>query len=99
MPTSTAVVPTDAAARYAKQIVSHLGRKVTVENVDGVPHAQRLVFAYGAGVVRPEADRLVLDAAADDDESLAKVEDVLTRHLERFGARRELAVSWQRQEG
>lgn len=99
MPTSTAVVPTDAAARYAKQIVSHLGRKVTVEDVDGVPHAQRLVFAYGAGVVRPEADRLVLDAAADDDESLAKVEDVLTRHLERFGARRELAVSWQRQEG
>jgi hypothetical protein len=99
VPTSTAVVPTDAAARYAKQIVSHLGRKVTVENVDGVPHAQRLVFAYGAGVVRPEADRLVLDAAADDDESLAKVEDVLTRHLERFGARRELAVSWQRQEG
>jgi hypothetical protein len=99
VPTSTAVVPTDAAARYAKQIVSHLGRKVTVEDVDGVPHAQRLVFAYGAGVVRPEADRLVLDAAADDDESLAKVEDVLTRHLERFGARRELAVSWQRQEG
>jgi hypothetical protein len=95
MPRSTAVVPTDAAARYAKQLVSHLGPKVQVEEVDGDPAARRLVFAYGSGVIRPEADRLVMDAAADDDESLARVQDVLTRHLERFGARRQLSVSWQ----
>jgi len=98
VPTSTAVVHTDAALRYAKQLVAHLGHKVPVEDVDGNPNAQRLVFAYGSGVVRPEADRLVMEAAADDDESLARVEDVLTRHLERFGARRALGVSWQRQE-
>ena len=96
MPTSTAVVPTDAAARYAKQLISHLGHRVGVEDVDGVPNAQRLVFAYGSGVVRSEDDRLVLEAFAEDVESLARVEDVLKRHLERFGARRELSVSWER---
>jgi len=94
MPTSTAVVPTDAAERYAKQLLSHLGRKTPVEDVAGVPHAQRLVFAYGSGVVRPESDHLVLEATADDPESLAKVEDVLARHLVRFGQRRELTVTW-----
>jgi len=56
----------------------------------------RLVFTYGTGTVRPEVDRLVLEAAAEDAESLAHVEDVLGRHLERFGAKRELMVTWQR---
>lgn len=94
MPTSIAAVPTDAAQRYAKQLLAHLGRKNTVEPVEGAPDAGRLVFAYGLGTVRPEADRLVLEASASDDESLARVQDVLGRHLERFGARRELIVHW-----
>jgi uncharacterized protein len=92
--TSTATVPTDAAARYAKQLLAHLGRKNPVEPVHGSPDAGRLAFAYGTGTVRPEADRLVLEAAAPDAESLARVQDVLGRHLERFGARRELTVRW-----
>ena len=94
MPTSVAAVPTEAAERYAKQLLAHLGRKNPVEPVEGSPAAGRLVFAYGLGTVRPEADRLVLEATASDDESLARVQDVLGRHLERFGARRELIVHW-----
>ena len=96
MPTSRAVVTTGSSARYAKQLLSHLGRKVPVEDVDGSPEARRLVFAYGAGVVTPETGRLLLEAVAPDAESLAKVEDVLARHLVRFGQRVELTVSWQR---
>lgn len=72
MPTSTAVVATGAAHRYAKQLLAHLGRKNPVEDVPGVPDAQRLVFAYGAGVVRAEDGRLVLEATAGDAESLAR---------------------------
>jgi hypothetical protein len=96
MLTSIAVVVTAASARYAKQLLSHLGRKVVVEDVEGVPHARRLVFAYGAGVVRPETGELLLEAVAPDAESLARVEDVLARHLRRFGQRAELTVSWHR---
>ncbi len=78
MPTATAVVTTDAAVRYAKQLLAHLGRKNSVEAVDDAP----------------DGGRLVLEAVAADDESLARVQDVLARHLVRFGARRELTVHW-----
>jgi len=96
MPTSFAVIRTDASRRYAKQLLTHLGHKVQLEDVAGLPDGGRLVFAYGAGVVRPEPDQLRLEAHAPDLESLARVEDVLARHLRRFGRRVELTVSWQR---
>lgn len=92
---STASIATDAPARYAKQLLSHLGRKNTVEPLDGVPDGGRLVFAYGVGTVRPGEGVLVLDAEAGGPEDLAHVEDLLKRHLERFGAKRELTVTWE----
>ena len=92
---STAVVVTDASSRYAKQLLSHLGHKVAVEPLDDQPApAGRLVFSYGTGTVVPRDGTLVLEAAAADAESLARVKDVMQRHLEKFGARRELVVSW-----
>jgi hypothetical protein len=96
MLTSSAVVVTDAPARYAKQVLSHLGRKNTVEPLDDAPEGGRLVFGYGSATLRPRDGQLLLDAAADDAEGLAHVEDVLQRHLERFGARAELTVQWNR---
>ncbi|MFC0865540.1 DUF2218 domain-containing protein [Sphaerimonospora cavernae] len=94
MPSSTALVVTDAAERYAKQLASHLGRKIEVEELpDGV---RRLVFAKGEAVLTPEPARLVMRADAEDAASLAVVEDVVGRHLERFGQRNELAVTWQK---
>jgi hypothetical protein len=87
-------VPTDVAERYAKQLLSHLGRKNAVEPIEGVADAWRLVFAYGIGTIRSEGNRIVLEADASDEESLERVKDVLGRHLERFGARRELTVHW-----
>ena len=93
---STAVVVTDSPSRYAKQLLSHLGHKVTVEPLADQPApAGRLVFAYGTGTVVPQGGALVLEAAAADAESLARVKDVMQRHLEKFGARRELIVSWE----
>lgn len=59
----------------------------------GEPQGGRLVFAYGTATVVPE--RLTLRAAADDTESLARVQDVVSRHLERFGARRAVVVEWR----
>ncbi len=92
---SVAVVSTDASTRYAKQLLSHLGHKVAVEPVPDEPApAGRLVFAYGVGTVRPTPTALELRAAAADRASLARVQDVLARHLVRFGARRELVVTW-----
>ena len=58
------------------------------------PQGGRLVFAYGTGTVHVSGGTLVMDARAEDADSLARVQDVLTRHLVRFGARRELEVTW-----
>jgi hypothetical protein len=93
---STADVSTSAAVRYAKQLLAHLGRNAIVQPLEGEPDGGRLVFAYGVGVVCPAGDTLILHAEADDLDGLAHVEDVLGRHLERFGVRRELSVSWTR---
>jgi hypothetical protein len=94
--TSVAVVITDAPTRYAKQLLSHVGRKATVEQLDDEHEGGRLVFSYGTGTLRAHPDRLVMEAEAADAASLAHVEDVLGRHLERFGARQGLTVTWER---
>ena len=96
---SIALVATDAPERYAKQLLAHLGRKDTVEAIRDEGQGGALVFAYGTGTVRPESNQLVLEAVAADADSLAHVEDVLARHLEKFGARRELVVNWEREPG
>jgi hypothetical protein len=89
--TTRADVATDQPERYAKQLVAHLGRK-TAFATDGTTSTAR--FGAGTGQVVVGDGVLVLLAEAPDAEALARVEDVLGRHLERFGARNELVVRW-----
>ena len=89
--TSRADVPTTDPARYAKQLVSHLGRRVEW-TTDGAISSAR--FGEGTGRVIVGEGVLTLLAEAPDGEGLARVQDVLARHLERFGQRNELAVTW-----
>lgn len=89
---SVARVVTDQPARYIKQVVSHLGHKLTTELIDegtGV-----VVFETGRCTMTAEAGVLLLNASAVDAESLSRVRDVLGRHLERFGGREGLRVVW-----
>jgi hypothetical protein len=52
------------------------------------------IIAGGTGIVEVGDGVLVLRARADEREALERVQDVLGRHLERFGQRNELVVSW-----
>jgi hypothetical protein len=89
--TSRAEVATPTPDRYAKQLVQHLGRKVPVEETaDGAV----LTIGSGRGVVSAGDGVLVLRAEARGEEALADVQGVLGRHLERFGQRSELVVTW-----
>jgi len=89
---ATASVPTDAPQRYAKQLASHLGRRLEVhEHEDGT----RIVFTDGDCVLHSGPGALELRASAESTEALEQVKDVVGRHLERFGQRNELHVSWQ----
>ena len=90
---SRADVSTDAPARYAKQLVSHLGRKVDF-TVDGDTSTADIAGATAQVVVGDGV--LTLLAFGDHEEAVARVEHVLGSHLERFAQRSELAVTWTR---
>jgi uncharacterized protein len=84
-------VPTDTPERYAKQLVAHLGRRLEWATDGGTSTAR---VGEGTGQVVVGDGVLTLLAEAPDAEGLAWVQDVLGRHLERFGQRNELVVSW-----
>ncbi|SFU09134.1 hypothetical protein SAMN05660657_05592 [Geodermatophilus amargosae] len=91
---SRADVRTDAPGRYAKQLVSHLGRKVPfTEDTDG---AWTTVVGDARGRIVVGDDVLTLRVEAPDVETLNRIEHALGSHLERFGARSGLTVTWRR---
>ena len=92
--TSRADVPTDHPARYAKQLISHLGRKLDLTTDGPVSTA-----AVGAGQVVVGEGVLTLLVSGPDEESVATVEHVLGSHLLRFATREELTVAWNRTGG
>ena len=91
---STADVATPDAARYAKQLLSHLGRKADVRSGDG---GDSLLFAGGSCLLQPQEEALHLVATAPTEEALTTIESVVGSHLERFGQRNELTVTWSRE--
>ncbi|MQA03251.1 MAG: DUF2218 domain-containing protein [Streptosporangiales bacterium] len=93
MPSSYAAVRTDAPARYAKQLASHMSRRIDA-TWDG--SAGALPFPFGHCALRAEEGELILEAEAPDEAELSRVEEVVGSHLERFGRKNELVVSWQR---
>jgi hypothetical protein len=90
--TATASVATATPERYAKQLASHLGRRCEVrEEADGI----RLVLAGGDCLLVSRDETLELHASATGRPELERVTQVVGSHLERFGQRNELQVSWQ----
>jgi hypothetical protein len=90
---SVADVTTDRPERYLKQLVSHLGHKSdTEQSEDG--RTGTLTFTAGTCTLTTEPGTLRMAARAEDPERLAAVQDVVARHLVRFGERDELVVEW-----
>ncbi|MGK8522631.1 DUF2218 domain-containing protein [Nocardia asteroides] len=91
---SRSVVRTDRPERYAKQLVSHLGRRNGGEWSERAASGWIALDVGRATVTAREGElHLRIDAAAED---LPRLEDVLARHLVRFGERDHLTVTWQR---
>ena len=91
--TRRAVVVTDAPARYAKQLIAHLGRKLQF-TTEGATSTTAIGDATGRVIVGDGV--LTLVAAGGDEQAVARVEHVLGSHLERFGQRAGLTVTWKR---
>ena len=85
-------VPTPNPDRYAKQLLSHLGQR-TAWTTEGTTSTADI--AGGTGRVLVGDGVLTLIAEAPDAAALTRVQHVLGSHLERFGQRNELAVTWR----
>ena len=89
--TSVARVATDRPERYGKQLASHFGNRIEV--VAG-PDETVLNWGFGTTTLTVEEGALVMRATADDAETLQRVQEVTGRHLERFGQKDGLVVTW-----
>jgi hypothetical protein len=92
---SRADVSTGTPARYAKQLISHLGRKVSFAG-DGVSAPATAVIGGATADIVVGDGVLGLRATGDDEASVVHVEQVLGSHLERFAHRESLTVRWVR---
>ena len=99
---STASVPTQRAARYGKQLVSHMAHKITGFWDEDAGSGYLLFDREGPVLGRfdviasPSDLRLELRTTP---ERAAHLEHVAGIHLARFGARDGLAIAWERTDG
>ena len=90
-------VASDRPERYVKQVVEHLSHRLTTRvEADGRGVVE---VAGGRCTLTPEPGALVLAAIGDDEAALRHAQDVVGRHLERFGAWAGLRVDWSSVEG
>jgi hypothetical protein len=94
---STAAVATDRPGRYAKQLVAHLSRRTSGEWNDE-PGTGWIHFEAAEAELR-SGDGVLHLLVRTTPEQLDRFEDVVGRHLVRFGARDELVVQWARADG
>ncbi|WP_455955017.1 DUF2218 domain-containing protein [Actinomyces sp.] len=99
---STASVPTQRAARYGKQLVSHMAHKITgfwdEEAGSGYLLFDREGPVLGRFDVIASPSDLRLELRATP-ERAAHLEHVAGIHLARFGARDGLTIAWRRSDG
>ena len=99
---ATASVPTKRAARYGKQLVSHMGHKITgswdEETASGYLLFDREGPVLGRFDVIASASDLRLELRTTP-ERADRLEFIVGIHLARFGARDSLAISWERTDG
>lgn len=99
---STASVPTQRAARYGKQLVSHMAHKITGFWDEEAGSGYLLFDREGPVLGRfdviasPSVLRLELRTTP---ERAAHLEHVAGIHLARFGARDDLTIAWRRSDG
>ena len=95
-------MPTQRAARYGKQLVSHMGHKIT-GSWDEEAGSGYLLFdregpVLGRFDVIASASDLRLELRTEP-ERADRLEFIVGIHLARFGARDSLAISWERTDG
>lgn len=88
---SQADVATEKPVPYMRQLCKHFGHKVDATFDDDSGYIQ---FEFGRCELRAGEGTLHLTVTAEDDAGRERLRHVIGSHLERFGRRDELSVSW-----
>lgn len=90
---SIANVPINRPARYAKQLANHLSHKASsFSHSDGT---WNVTFDFGEGTLVAYDSHIEMKATSSDADSLARMQDVLERHLRKFAAQEgHLTIEW-----
>ncbi len=94
---SAAAVATERPGRYAKQLVAHLSRRSVGEWND--ESGQGWIDFESARAELSSGEHVLNLLVRAAPEQLDRFEDVVGRHLVRFGTRDELVVRWVRGDG
>ncbi len=91
---SIATIHTASAKRYLGQFCKHFAHKLPVDLAEGNATGE---VTFGTGRCALEADEtaLSLTVKASLPEDIARLQDVVERHLLRFAFRETLAFQWQ----
>jgi len=87
-----AEVATPQASRYLQQLCKHFAHKLPVTH-DAA--SGRIDFAMGVCELAAEEGALRLTCTSPDAGQLARLEDVVARHLVRFAFREEMSIDWK----
>jgi hypothetical protein len=90
--TSHAEVMTDKPVAYMRQLCKHFGHKTDTSFGEDSGYIQ---FDFGRCELHAANETLRLVVSAPDGEQHERMERVVGSHLERFGRRDGLTVSWQ----
>ena len=99
---ATASVSTQRAARYGKQLVSHMGHKITGSWDEEAASGYLLFDREGPVLGRVDVIASLSDLRLElrtTPERAEHLEHVAGIHLARFGARDSLATAWERTDG
>jgi uncharacterized protein len=88
---SQAAVSTEKPVPYMRQLCKHFGHKVDAVFTDDSGYIN---FEAGRCDLRAGDGELLLTVTAETEENRERLRNVVGSHLERFGRRDELSVTW-----
>ena len=92
---STGTVSTDRPERYGKQLTNHMSRRHGGE-WDSEADRGYILFPTTRADLKCADDMMTITVEAEDEETATCLEDVIERHLVKFGAKDNLTMEWTR---
>lgn len=84
-------VKTEIAPKYLKWLCGHFNLKAQAEYDETHGTVQ---FEFGTCEMQAKGDALWIQVSAEDEESLKRIKYVVGDHLEHFGRKESIQVSW-----